>query len=442
MAQCEAAYLQQLLGPNRDWSFFGWSMSVDGDFAAIGTPGLSATLGRLEIYQKQSQWVRRPSIVPDDLQPGDQYGAAVVLSSAMLVVGAPLADRGDGPVGQAYVYAGGGSNWVEWARLWGPYPEPYARFGAAVAIVEDRVLVGAPLHDAAAADGGAVYVYRLSGSQWEVEEVLTNPDAEAGAAFGAAMAASGSRVCVSAPGEDTTGSDTGAVYVYEIVDDALVLVARITSPDPDPGDRFGESVALRDEIVAVGEPRDGELGAQSGAVYIFDGADGWSASPKFTQSRGGGAGTRFGMFVDIDGPVVYGKSVTELADNGRSEPGVIWTIVRRPGGWVVRERIEPALGIGSNGEFGSARPHRGQLLWGLPNGGPGADRGTVQVFDVCDISPCFADFNGDASVDTLDVLGYIQAWVVTDPLADMDADGSVTTLDCLSFLNNWRLGCS
>ena len=54
---------------------------------------------------------------------------------------------------------------------------------------------------------------------------------------------------------------------------------------------------------------------------------------------------------------------------------------------------------------------------------------------------CRADFNGDGSVNTIDVLTFLNAWSAGDASADFNADGSVNTLDVLAFLNTWSAGC-
>lgn len=55
--------------------------------------------------------------------------------------------------------------------------------------------------------------------------------------------------------------------------------------------------------------------------------------------------------------------------------------------------------------------------------------------------PCVADFNSDGSVNTLDVLAFLNAWNAEDPKADINGDGSINTLDVLAFLNAWTAGC-
>lgn len=54
---------------------------------------------------------------------------------------------------------------------------------------------------------------------------------------------------------------------------------------------------------------------------------------------------------------------------------------------------------------------------------------------------CIADFNGDGSVNTQDVLAFLNAWTAGDPSADVNGDGSVNTQDVLAFLNLWNAGC-
>ena len=58
-----------------------------------------------------------------------------------------------------------------------------------------------------------------------------------------------------------------------------------------------------------------------------------------------------------------------------------------------------------------------------------------------EMASCVADFNGDGSVNTLDVLAFLNAWGAGDPSADMNGDGVVNTLDVIMFLNLWSAGC-
>ena len=54
---------------------------------------------------------------------------------------------------------------------------------------------------------------------------------------------------------------------------------------------------------------------------------------------------------------------------------------------------------------------------------------------------CYADFNGDGAVNTIDVLAFLNAWATSDPAADCDGSGTINTIDVLCFLNAWAAGC-
>jgi len=64
----------------------------------------------------------------------------------------------------------------------------------------------------------------------------------------------------------------------------------------------------------------------------------------------------------------------------------------------------------------------------------------LQIFDY-QCNDCVADFNGDGSVNTQDVLAFLNAWTAGDDTADINGDGSINTQDVLAFLNLWTAGC-
>ncbi|MFG0242711.1 MAG: right-handed parallel beta-helix repeat-containing protein [Phycisphaerales bacterium JB054] len=68
---------------------------------------------------------------------------------------------------------------------------------------------------------------------------------------------------------------------------------------------------------------------------------------------------------------------------------------------------------------------------------PVVDMGAAEAQD----HSCVADFNYDGSVNTLDVLAFLNAWAAGDAGADINDDGTVNTLDVLVYLNLWNTGC-
>ena len=54
---------------------------------------------------------------------------------------------------------------------------------------------------------------------------------------------------------------------------------------------------------------------------------------------------------------------------------------------------------------------------------------------------CAADVNGDGTVNTQDVLAFLNVWTAGEPQGDFNADGTINTQDVLAFLNAWVAGC-
>ena len=102
--------------------------------------------------------------------------------------------------------------------------------------------------------------------------------------FGYAVDLNETYAVVGCPGEDSEGTNSGRVYVYNPTTGSLV--ATIQNPntyDTAIGDRFGESIALTDNYLAVGAlEEDDASGTNSGVIYIFSTSD-WSLETTITN---------------------------------------------------------------------------------------------------------------------------------------------------------------
>jgi hypothetical protein len=98
----------------------------------------------------------------------------------------------------------------------------------------------------------------------------------------------------------------------------------------------------------------------------------------------------------------------------------------------------------------------GQFVWTVPDVATSQGRLKAIVYDweerigddVNDTSfvingsgSCVADFNADGSVNTQDVLAFLNAWNTGDADADINGDGTINTQDVVAFLNAWNSGC-
>ena len=274
---------------------FGLSLAADGDWLLVGVPGTAPAprrgpnqaaeapaQGAVYTYQRDASgdWVQRGVLQPGDGTSGDGFGSAIVMTTHGALIGAPRWDaptsdlEGLEAAGRVYHYRLGAGGWEEAGAL-DAAPEANANYGSALAASGERVLIGAPGTDDSR---GAVYAHSWNAdlARWVPgDERLTFEDGESGDRFGATVAFAGNDVWAGAP--TTRGYETGSVFVYAAAADGSLPAAprRIQLPSAETveSDRFGGLVVADAGVVAVGAPG---MHHQAGSVHVFarDG-DGW-----------------------------------------------------------------------------------------------------------------------------------------------------------------------
>ena len=149
----------------------------------------------------------------------------------------------------------------------------------------ETLAVGVPKDDDAGTDSGAVFVFRWDGSTWIEEQKITPEDAQAGDAFGHSVAINHNRIVVGAPREGTNGFFAGAAYVFVFDGTQWKQEQKLLPNEVGPVDQFGESVAISGTTVAVAAISDDDSGTNSGAVYMYNrGSATWSMVQKVFAS--------------------------------------------------------------------------------------------------------------------------------------------------------------
>jgi hypothetical protein len=282
---------------------FGESVALQGTIAVIGHP---------QNYPSNVQWAGSAFVFDlagatpftalltlNNPTPavGDRFGNAVAVSGNRVVVGSYLKSSA---AGMAFVYdVTSGTPTTPAVTLSNPTPASDDSFGNAVAILGTRVLVGAKLDDTASLDAGAGYVFdMISGTPSVPVLTLTHVGPSGSDAFGAATAVSGTRVVIGSPGDDTGGVNAGIVTVHDLSSPTpMTPVFTLLNPATSkPG--FGGAVAISGNLVVVGATG----GTQ--AAYVFDLASATPTVPVFTFNNPGGLYGKFGYRVAISGSLV------------------------------------------------------------------------------------------------------------------------------------------
>lgn len=222
------------------FSWFGNSVAIDGDRVLIGAPSDNDATGAAYVFtSSHGTWTEEAKLVPSDSVDANYFGNAVALWCGTAVVGAPF--EGDSPSrGAAYIFVRSGSAWTQQAELTASDAAAGDYFGASLAVLGGTLAVGAPLNDSAT---GAAYIFTESGAGWSQQTKLIGSNAAIDARFGAAVALSNDRVMA---------GGAGTVYVFARFGDGWGQIAELTPSNATPGDAFGNAIAVNGAEVLVG----------------------------------------------------------------------------------------------------------------------------------------------------------------------------------------------
>ncbi|NNF34384.1 MAG: hypothetical protein HKN68_09770 [Saprospiraceae bacterium] len=302
-------------------SNYGEDVSIQGEFMIIGAPnrefsGMASAGSAFVKENLGSTWSFGNVLLPADLAAFDRFGSSVDVYGDVAIVGSPGADIStNDDQGAAYIFKNQSSGWDESIKLTAIDGETDDSYGSSVAIYGNFAVVGCPKKDVlTATEQGVAYVYHFNGSTWNHFAILTASDGEAEDNFGHCVAIYDNFIVVGSPKDDfDTKVDAGSAYIFFYNGSTWSQQARIIAADGNPGDQFGTSVAIYNESVIVGSPLN-TVGTtvESGAAYTFGNSLGWAQTDKI-NSLDPQTGVQFGNSVDIGNKgIVVGEKYATL----------------------------------------------------------------------------------------------------------------------------------
>ncbi|MFO0874172.1 MAG: dockerin type I domain-containing protein [Phycisphaerales bacterium] len=262
---------------------FGQAVAVDGDWIAVAAPGSAAAAGRVELFQRVGgAWIHHSIITPLDSAVDDRFGQALSLRGDMLLVGASKANGAAPTSGAAYVFRLDMDQWVQESKLVADDGQPLDAFGRDVDLDGDVAVIGADQNDSLGANAGAAYVFERSSRVWSRQQKLTAPDGEAGDQFGWSVQVDDGTIAVSAPSDDIDGiTDRGSVRLFERVEGQWMQSAQL-SPGASNTRRFGRQLQLRNDTLLASINKD--FGGPWGAAVVYERHDGQWGLPRFVTT--------------------------------------------------------------------------------------------------------------------------------------------------------------
>ena len=368
-------------------------------FLITVTAGNAAKTYRVTIdRQSVAEFAQQAYLKASNARANALFGYAVAISGDTLAVGAYLensyargidgdqSDRSADGSGAVYVFVRAGQSWSQQAYIKASNTRKGAQFGRVIALSGNTLAVGSPFESSAATgidgdqansdapESGAVYVFKRQGQSWAQQAYLKASNAKAGDMFGSGLALSGDTLAVGAHRESGGAgpadhasqplAGSGAVYVFQRTSEGWTQQAYIKASNARAGDRFGSSVALHKDILAVGailggtsEGTDaGNRPAPSGgAVYVFQRRGRNWAQEAYFELPDAGSGALFGSSVALSEDTLAVGAPLE------AERGAVHIFERAGRSWTETVRLTAAKTAPGDG-FGQSVALAGNML--------------------------------------------------------------------------------
>ncbi|MEL6340928.1 MAG: FG-GAP repeat protein [Myxococcota bacterium] len=230
---------------------------VDGRFEFVArdsTDGLRRYAFEQSGDVVEGQWSREanPTELPKTgVSPRSEFGDSIATNGELIVVGAPSDDTNGSDAGAAFVYRYAAGSWSTPVRLEPSEARPGEKFGESSAMNERLIFVGA--------DFSPPRVCLFDATQPDFPEVacVDGPNASR---FGNRIDADASTLVVGAQGESYDGfADGGAVYVYDISGLGPDAGLRLSASPPHDQSRLGARIAVAGSWLVASQRAEDEL---------------------------------------------------------------------------------------------------------------------------------------------------------------------------------------
>ena len=181
--------------------------------------------------------------------------------------------------GHAYVFVRSTGVWTQEALLEASNPATFDQFGDSVAILGDTIAVGASIEesgsttdqaDNSAIRAGAVYIFTRSGTIWTQEAYVKASNVALESRFGKSVSLEVDKLAVGSYWQDDTFTDSGAAYIFTRSGTTWTQQSFIKAPNLEASDEFGISIVLSGDDLLVGAHYEDSVGKGVGGEGLHD----------------------------------------------------------------------------------------------------------------------------------------------------------------------------
>jgi len=231
---------------------FGFSVSISGSAAVIGAyrnDDNGGNSGSAYVFRFDGMsWVQEAKLLPADGDANDLFGYSASVSGDTAVIGTPFDDDNGDNSGSAYVFRFDGTSWAQEAKL---LPASGAtgddNFGASVSVSGSAAVIGTPFDDDNGAESGSAHVFRFDGTSWAQEtKLLPAGGAAVDRIFGWSVSVSDGTAVIGAYLDNANGAASGSAYIFDLGSSSCPgdIADDFGSIGPDGMVGFGDFLAL------------------------------------------------------------------------------------------------------------------------------------------------------------------------------------------------------
>lgn len=284
------------------YDHFGFSVSVNGDTAIIGTPGKSnnagghSSLSSFFTYSPIAMapplprsghyygvayiftrnpttgtWSEQAKLTASDAARNNEFGNAVSINGNTVLIGAPGNNNGGLGLGAAYVFTRDPVNgtWSE-QKLMVSDTAHSKGLGNSVSIDGDTALIGARFGDNSVFSAGSAYIFirNPTTNTWNEQAKLTASDAASFDQFGSSVSIEGNTALIGASFSEDAVYSAGSAYIFtrDPVSGTWSEQTKLTASDAERYSEFGNSVSIDGNTALVGAWR---TGYSDGSAYLY-----------------------------------------------------------------------------------------------------------------------------------------------------------------------------
>ena len=394
--------------------YFGYSVSISGDYAIVGAYGdenKGTDSGSIYIFKRTGPtWAQTQMLTAADGAANDFFGYSVSISGDYAIVGAYGDDNKGADSGSIYIFKRDGALWAQTQMLTAADGAAGDYFGYSVSISGDYAIVGAYGDNNKGADSGSVYIFKRDGLLWAQTQMLTAADGAAGDFFGGAVSISGDYAVVGAYGDDNNGADSGSIYILKWDGVLWTQTQMLTAADGAAGDSFGCAVSVYGDYAIAGAYRDDNKGSNSGSAYIFNRNGAIWAQQQLLTAADGLAGDSFGFSVSISSG--YASAGAIYDDTGVLNCGSAYIFKQNGTTWPQQQKLGAADAsagdfLGNSVSISTDCSTYFMLAGAHGNDNAGSSSGSLYVYG---FNPA-ADLNNDNKVDLADFAILTNWWL-------------------------------